>query len=1125
MPFDFKESEDFAWPYVSQPQAEFQLPVEENQERREWAQGETFRFGAGQPGALAPGRFPSGTTAAGWQDAAPAPVGLRAGGSGIAPGPSGGAPASMSQARPDPGLLSGGTSRAPAQRQAPSRPGPGTAPVQPGAVPEISWSSLATSSVGPGPRQAASEPSESHPLASAGLGPGPGRPEGWTTLSPASGTPPASIGVFLIGQPSGGDPASSAHPTSPAAMKGPAPRSSGLSSAPWAAAEETLSQRLAAPAESGGGVGASSVVLARQPDGMGGFAAIQDYAELCRPTVAPWDRPPPPPTIGPVEPSDPTPPGPPSRPRPTTPGGFLRRQPEPPGLPGGDGDLPTPGDPGDGDRYAHPCGLSYTLEHQAFRLDILAPGAMRGPANGDVRTFMWSMLDPIPLTAVAQDLHVLYLKCPCPGDGTQAETPVCMQALIDYQWGVEGRGFFVPFDRGRASLMADKQAVLFEPALPQDFEGTVVRKIRVVASHSERDAAKQPAHAPIEAAVTFRFTRISEPLPPLSVETPIECIGMKYIMGTSDTPGMWLPDPHTYPNEVLVRMPETQMRVSMTIEISGSVWKGPPRSKAGSCTPIPTWERGTPLEGLEPRRVGDLTSLRRATPEEYIVLSAEDVGSDLDLLQLKCERGGRCTRDKTLDPPLTFRDSLVYWWELEHVPDDDWRSRRVGPAEPRSVGGGGTPGPSRSLGWPRPEELQSTGSFPFGATPVSSPSFGSIIWKTPKTPGYVAIRLFVGNRFRLLSADPAYVEQQPVADQFVDPPYQLLYEQVVHVRHEENTGGAMAIAWVGQNLAPKPEPSIQPPFQENPGGQTMRGDVEAYYNINRGALDPTADLYWWWDPGSEGQAAGWTIREGDPGDAGRITARTHPWSLAIEGLAESHNPRGPNDLGFENWQAVFDYADDIEYRSIFILLATVRFRRGRVVGLDVDDTGRDSSTHPIIYANPGWTPMRWPAGFKKVVGAAKTLTQCGHLFACHRRKRGVQYQPGILKTRRYQNVVDDDRLFGPALVQVGEFGQSSLRLAFEGAVRLGDVGNCVSQIVANRSAPWVPLVIRLDVGEERSIQQITPGRHFPNWRFYSYDEGRFVPAGEAVPSATDTFNPAATFMQFGDKPRGEDNGI
>ncbi len=1022
----------------------------------------------------------------------------------------------------------------------------------------VPWPADSSASPGPGPGPDPEVPSPVHPENSAGPGMSLFDDKAASSSAPVTppGRPPPSLGMFDVGVPSGSVETALASldaDEAPAALlaaaRGPGPRPplarGGRRPPPRprpGPGPEPTPDVPAGVDRSGG------IVLGRQPDGMGGFAPVLDLADLCRPRVAPGDMPPPPPTIGPrpdptgpsyPEPSDPTPPPPP--PPPTTGGGGghgggQRRRRPIPGLPGlpdlplpgpGDSDTPTPGGPPTtGDRYAHPCELDYTMQHQAFRLDILAPGSSTRKSNTtDSRTFMWSLHDPIPLTAVAQDLHVLYLKCKCSADGTQAETPVCMQALIDYQWHLGGRGFFVPYDRGRAALRSEDQAVLFEPALPSEFEGTVTRVLHVVASHSKQDAAKLPSHDPISAKITLRLTRVPEEQRQITVNTEIDCVATRYISGTSDTPGMFLPDPRTTDNEVLVRVPRVQLRVTMTVEITGYVWNGKPVAKAGSCTPIPNWTPYTRIEGVEPRKVQNVTRLRNASTDEYVVLSAGRVGKDSDLLHLKCERGGNCTQDDVLDPPLEFRDSLVYWWELQHVPDNSWRARRVGRIDPYSPGGGGTPRPFNSLGWPEPEELDRTGSFPFGSKPTSSPSFGSIIWRTPKTPGLVVIRLFVGNRFRLLQSNPAYVEQQPIVDQAVDPPYQLAYEQVVRVRRETNTGAGMAIAWVGQNLAPRPTPSIQPPFQTNPGGQTMRGDVELYYNMNRGGL-PNTDLYWFWDEG-EGEGdrnRGWTIRKGDPGDNGEVVGRVHPWTLAIEGLAESHNPLAPPRT-FANRKAVLDYAEDLEYRGIFILSATVEFRRGRVIGIDLDDAGRDGNGTPIIYANPGWTPMRWPSGFTKWMGAAKTLTQCGHQFACSRSKSGDAYHPGILKTRKFRDFVADDRRYGPAVVEVGELGGTSLRLRFRAAVRLGDVGNCVSKIVANRSAPWVPVTMRLSVGPTSSAQRVVPERRFPNWRFYGYNDGRFTRTGELVPRATRTFNPAATFMNFGDKARGEEDGI
>jgi hypothetical protein len=269
------------------------------------------------------------------------------------------------------------------------------------------------------------------------------------------------------------------------------------------------------------------------------------------------------------------------------------------------------------------CGCGYEWIHRFMQINVYPSSSA-----GGVYTVRRLPDDPMPLKALAIDMHGLIHKCTCKTkEGEQIGREIYdFKAKVRYEWRiVSGEGGFIKINDEEPKKTDKGEQVIYQP--PDILNENEVKKVTIIVTAYHDDPTKHPDHAPITATISMEITREIKEKGPGS-ENNLEVVD----------PGD-IEDRYVY--KITVHRDEPMGRIT-------------PSEGICECVQEHSWEMGTPIQG-------DLVYV----PDEvaygdYVRLEA--TGSDIDRLKLFCvPTGENCIEPASVS--LDVMDNLVFEWE------------------------------------------------------------------------------------------------------------------------------------------------------------------------------------------------------------------------------------------------------------------------------------------------------------------------------------------------------------------------------------------------------------------------------------------------------------------------------
>ena len=271
-------------------------------------------------------------------------------------------------------------------------------------------------------------------------------------------------------------------------------------------------------------------------------------------------------------------------------------------------------------KYA--CGCGYEWRHRFMQINVFPSDYM-----GGVFTMKRLPDDPMPLKALAIDMHALIHICTCnTEEGEEVGREIYdFKAKVRYEWRlVSGEGGFIKINDDKPKKTDIGEQVIYQP--PDITDEDEVKKVTILVTAYHDDPTKPPDHDPVTATIQMEISRKVDEEGQGS-ETNLEVVD----------PGD-LDDYYLYKITVIKDEP-----------------MGNPMPPEGMCECVPEhfWKRGTPIQG-------DIIYI----PDEvaygdYVRLEA--TGTDMDELVLSCiPAGERCIEPATTS--LKLLDNLIFEW-------------------------------------------------------------------------------------------------------------------------------------------------------------------------------------------------------------------------------------------------------------------------------------------------------------------------------------------------------------------------------------------------------------------------------------------------------------------------------
>ena len=269
------------------------------------------------------------------------------------------------------------------------------------------------------------------------------------------------------------------------------------------------------------------------------------------------------------------------------------------------------------------CGCSYEWVHRFMQINVYPSNYMGEPLS-------MRMLpdDPMPLKALAVDMHALIHKCSCKTkEGEQEGREIYdFKANVRYEWTiVSGEGGFIRINDEKPRKKDMGEQVIYQP--PDITKEDEVKKIMIIVTAYHDDPTKPPYHDPVSATISMEITRVINEKGPGN-ENNLEVV-----------------DPGDIEDYYIYK-----------ITVSKEEPIGAPMPFEGLCECLHehSWDMGTPIKG-EIVYVPDEVAYG-----DYVRLEA--AGSDIDRLNLYCiPSGENCLEAASIS--LDVMDNLIFEWE------------------------------------------------------------------------------------------------------------------------------------------------------------------------------------------------------------------------------------------------------------------------------------------------------------------------------------------------------------------------------------------------------------------------------------------------------------------------------